>query len=67
MKRKRNYQNLRAYLADRRKRGSTQADVAAEFQISEGHLSELKNGRVKPSLDLAMLMKEQGIPIESFQ
>lgn len=67
MNRKRIYPNLRAYLKARRRRGSTQADVAAEFQISAGHLSDLKKGRVKPSLDLAFRMDERGIPIESFK
>lgn len=65
-KRKR-YRDFRSYLAARRRRGATQKVVASELRISPGHLSDLKNGNVRPSFDLAMRLSEEGVPIESFR
>lgn len=62
------YPNLRAYLKARKRGGATQAEIAEQFNISPGHLSDLKKGKARPSLDLAMRLSEEcGIPIESFQ
>lgn len=67
MKRKRIYRDLNAALADFARRGVTQKDFAARLGMSEGYLSDLKNGRVRPSLRLAArLSLEAGVPIESF-
>ena len=67
MKRNKVYPNLRAYLDDLGRQGITQADFAAKMDMSEGYLSDLKHGRVRPSLALAdRLSRECGVPIESF-
>jgi transcriptional regulator with XRE-family HTH domain len=64
---KRVYPNLKAYLEDLARQGVDQGDFAAQFGISEGYLSDLKNGHVSPSLKLAAKLSEAaGVPIESF-
>lgn len=61
------FPNLRAYLEDQKRHGITQQQFAARMQMSNGYLSDLKQGIVRPSLALAMrLADECGIPIESF-
>lgn len=66
-KRAKIYPHLRAYLDDLGRQGSTQADFAARMEMSEGYLSDLKNGRVRPSLILAKRLSDEcGVPIESF-
>jgi transcriptional regulator with XRE-family HTH domain len=66
-KHKRVYPNLNAYVAARKREGVTQAEIAAELDISPGHLSELKNGRVGPSRKLTRKLVEAcGIPVEAF-
>jgi len=65
--RRRIYPDLRTYLDDLVRAGSTQSEFAARMDMSRGYLSDLKNGRVRPSLRLAKrLADECGIPIESF-
>lgn len=67
MRRTKIYPNLRAYLEDLVRQGGTQGDFAAEMEMSEGYLSDLKNGLVRPSLRLAKRLSDVcGIPIESF-
>ena len=67
MKHKRVYPSLGAYLAARRREGVTQRTVAAELDISESHLSEIKNGQVGPSRKLLKKLSEEcGIPLEAF-
>ena len=66
-KRTKVYPHLRAYLDDLALSGGTQADFAARMEMSEGYLSDLKNGRVRPSLALAKRLSDEcGVPIESF-
>lgn len=61
------FPNLRAYLDDMDRRGVSQKDFAADMDMSEGYLSDLKNGRVKPSLTLAKRLADRcNVPIESF-
>lgn len=61
------YPHLRAYLDDLADQGVTQAEFASRMEMSEGYLSDLKNGRVKPSLTLAKRLSDEcGVPIESF-
>lgn len=65
--RKRPYASLSDYLDDLGRQGKTQADFAAEFGISVGYLSDLKNGKVSPSLKLAKRLSDEcNIPVESF-
>jgi transcriptional regulator with XRE-family HTH domain len=67
IQKKRVYPNLKAYLEDLARQGVDQGEFAARFGISEGYLSDLKNGRVSPSLKLAARLSEEvGVPIESF-
>lgn len=67
MKRRRVYPDLKAFLEDYARQGGLQSDFAARMGMSEGYLSDLKNGRVRPSLSLAVkLAEEAGVPIESF-
>lgn len=67
MTRKRVYPNLGTFLEDLKRNGSTQAEFAERLGMSNGYLSDLKNGKVRPSLALAkQLSDECGIPIESF-
>jgi transcriptional regulator with XRE-family HTH domain len=61
------YPNLNAYVEDFVRHGGTQAELAARMDMSEGYLSDLKNGRVRPSLLLAKRLSDEcGVPIESF-
>ena len=65
--RKRVYPTLMAYLEDLNRQGINQGEFAATLGISEGYLSDLKNGKATPSLSLAQRLSEAaGIPIESF-
>lgn len=67
MRTKRIYSDLKAFLDDLERDGTTQAEFAERVGISAAHLSELKLGRARPSLPLAArLSTECGIPIESF-
>lgn len=68
MKRKRTvYPDLNTALEALGAQGVTQKDFAARLGMSEGYLSDLKNGRVRPSLQLAArLSEEAGVPIQSF-
>jgi transcriptional regulator with XRE-family HTH domain len=67
MKHKRVYPDLRTFLEDFARRGGKQAEFAAKMGMSNGYLSDIKNGRVRPSLALAAkLAREAGVPIESF-
>ena len=64
--RKQAYDSLGAYLEAWCKLGKTQADFAAQFGISVGYLSDLKNGKVRPSWKLARrLSAECSIPMDS--
>ena len=65
--RRQTYNSLSEYLDDWCKVGHTQSEFAAQFGISVGYLSDLKNGRVQPSLGLAKRLAEHcHVPIESF-
>lgn len=47
--------------------GKTQSEFAAEFGISVGYLSDLKNGKVMPSAPLLKRFRDEcRIPIEAF-
>lgn len=64
IRKQRIYPNLRAYFAAEPVR---QSEFAERLGISKGYLSDLKNGRVRPSLPLAArLSAEAGVPLESF-
>lgn len=67
-KRKRaTYESLAEYLAAWKADGKTQEQFATQFGISMGYLSDLKNGRVGPSLALAKRFRDEcHIPIEAF-
>lgn len=66
-KRKRPYASLSDYLDDWGRQGKTQAEFATAFGISVGYLSDLKNGKVEPSLKLAKRLSDEcNIPVESF-
>lgn len=66
-RRGRTYESLAEYLADWKESGKTQEEFAEKFGISVGHLSELKNGRVAPSLAMAKRFRDEcHIPIEAF-
>jgi transcriptional regulator with XRE-family HTH domain len=63
-KRPRTFESLSEYLDHC---GLTQSEFAASFGISVGYLSDLKNGKVGPSLALAKRFRDEcHIPIESF-
>ena len=66
-RRRSTYESLAAYLADWKDDGKTQEEFAEKFGISVGYLSDLKNGRVGPSLRLAKRFRDEcHIPIEAF-
>lgn len=59
--------SLGEYLDHWTKQGKTQNDFAERFGISVGYLSDLKHGKVWPSLPLAKRFRDEiGIPVESF-
>jgi transcriptional regulator with XRE-family HTH domain len=61
------YPTLKAYVAALRKQGITQSQFAADFGISEQHLTMIKNGTRGASLKLAKRLSDRcGVPIESF-
>jgi predicted transcriptional regulator len=61
------FPSLAAYLEHLGTLGQTQAEFAESFGISVGHLSELKNGKVSPSLALLKRFRDEcGIPVEAF-
>jgi transcriptional regulator with XRE-family HTH domain len=61
------YQSLAEFLQEWTDRGKTQGEFAEQFRISQGHLSDLKNERVTPSLALAKRFRDEcHIPIEAF-
>lgn len=64
--RRQTYESLGEYLDAWCKLGKTQADFAAQFGISVGYLSDLKNRKVRPSWTLARrLSSECHIPLDS--
>ena len=66
-RRRQTYESLGEYLDDWCRIGKTQSEFAAQFGISVGYLSDLKNGKVQPSLTLAKRLSEYcHIPIEAF-
>ncbi len=65
-KAKRAYPDVRAYLEEIRRQGRTQNEIAAALGISVSYLSDIKQGRYQPSLDLAIRIAElANVPIES--
>lgn len=65
--RRQTYESLSDYLEDWCRIGKTQSEFAAQFGISVGYLSDLKNGKVQPSLALAHRLSEYcHIPIKAF-
>jgi len=66
MKERRAFPDVAAYLNDLRKQGRTQNEIAAVLGISVSYLSDIKQGRYQPSLDLAIRIAElANVPIES--
>lgn len=64
---RRPYASLSDYLDDWGRAGKTQAEFAADFGISVGFLSDLKNGKAQPSLTLAKRLSDEcHVPIEAF-
>lgn len=61
------YASLGEFLDNWTEQGKTQAEFAAMFGISVGYLSDLKNGKVGPSLTLAKRFRDEcHIPVEAF-
>lgn len=57
------YSTLAEYLERTKQR---QEDVAKRLKISQGHLSKIATGKIRPGFDLAMrIVKETGVPVES--
>jgi transcriptional regulator with XRE-family HTH domain len=61
----RRYASLAEYLE---RTGARQEDVARRLKISQGHLSKIATGKVRPGFDLAMrIVREIGVPVESLE
>ena len=60
---RRTYPNLLTFL---RETGTTQAEMAERLGLSQGQISKLVNGKIQPSLDLALrIARYARVPVES--
>jgi transcriptional regulator with XRE-family HTH domain len=65
--RKHTYPNLKAFVEAMSAKGLDHAAVAAFLGISQGFLSDLKNGKVTPSMRMAGRLSERAdVPVDSF-
>ena len=61
------YPTFRAYVQARSQAGATLLEIAAELDMSVGHLTDIKNGKQSPGFRLAKRLSDTcNVPLESF-